>query len=45
MLSLPPVVRYMLNLVNEDLNDPLLETNVFGHKFDSPLGLAAGFDV
>lgn len=26
------------------VNDPLLETEVFGLKFPNPVGLAAGFD-
>ena len=32
------------NLVNENKNDPMFKTNLFGKEIDNPIGMAAGFD-
>tara|TARA_B100001175_G_scaffold210908_1_gene179158 strand:- start:1551 stop:2600 length:1050 start_codon:yes stop_codon:yes gene_type:complete len=32
------------NIFNEDKNNPIFETTLFGKKLDNPIGLAAGFD-
>ena len=32
------------NIFDENKNDPMFETTLFGKKLDNPIGLAAGFD-
>jgi len=32
------------NIFNENKNDPLFQTTLFGKKLDNPIGMAAGFD-
>ena len=32
------------NLMNENKNDPMFRTNLFGKEIDNPIGMAAGFD-
>ena len=32
------------NLMNENKNDPMFKTNLFGKEIDNPIGMAAGFD-
>ena len=32
------------NIFDENKNDPMFETKLFGKKLDNPIGLAAGFD-
>jgi dihydroorotate dehydrogenase len=32
------------NLVNENKDDPMFKTNLFGKEIDNPIGMAAGFD-
>jgi dihydroorotate dehydrogenase len=43
-LSLPRPIRRAAGLVNDDVNDPVLATCVFGQVFRNPIGMAAGFD-
>ena len=33
-----------VNIFDEEKNDPIFETKLFGKKLDNPIGLAAGFD-
>ena len=32
------------NLINENKDDPMFKTNLFGKEIDNPIGMAAGFD-
>ena len=32
------------NLTNENKNDPMFKSTLFGKKIDNPIGMAAGFD-
>jgi len=32
------------NFMNENKDDPMFKTNLFGKKIDNPIGIAAGFD-
>ena len=32
------------NLMNENKDDPMFKTNLFGKEIDNPIGIAAGFD-
>jgi len=33
-----------INFLEENKNDPMFETSLFGKKLDNPIGMAAGFD-
>ena len=33
-----------INFFQENQNDPIFETTLFGKKLDNPIGMAAGFD-
>lgn len=43
-LSMPKSVRFALGLIKHKECPLSLQTNVFGIKFENPVGLAAGFD-
>ena len=36
--------NFVPNILEEDKNNPLFETNLFGKKLENPIGMAAGFD-
>ena len=36
--------NFVPNILDEDKNNPLFETNLFGKKLENPIGMAAGFD-
>ena len=36
--------NFVSNIFDENKNDPMFQTNLFGKKIDNPIGLAAGFD-
>ena len=37
-------LNFVTNIFDENKNDPMFETTLFGKKIDNPIGLAAGFD-
>jgi len=37
-------LNFVSNIFDENKNDPMFETKLFGKKLDNPIGLAAGFD-
>ena len=37
-------LNFATNIFDENKNDPMFETTLFGKKLDNPIGLAAGFD-
>ena len=37
-------LNFATNIFDENKNDPMFETKLFGKKLDNPIGLAAGFD-
>ena len=37
-------LNFVTNIFDENKNDPMLETKLFGKKLYNPIGLAAGFD-
>ena len=37
-------LNLMPNLFDEDKDDPMFQSNLFGKKIDNPIGIAAGFD-
>ena len=36
--------NFVSNIFDENKNDPMFQTNLFGRQIDNPIGLAAGFD-
>ena len=36
--------NFVPNIFDENKNDPMFETNLFGRQIENPIGLAAGFD-
>ena len=36
--------NFVPNFFDENKNDPLFQTTLFGKKLDNPIGMAAGFD-
>ena len=36
--------NFVPNIMDEDKNNPLFETDLFNKKLDNPIGMAAGFD-
>ena len=36
--------NFVSNIFDENKNDPMFQTNLFGKKIENPIGLAAGFD-
>ena len=36
--------NFIPNIMDEDKNNPLFETDLFNKKLDNPIGMAAGFD-
>ena len=36
--------NFVPNIFDENKNDPMFQTNLFGKKIENPIGLAAGFD-
>ena len=37
-------LNFASNIFDENKNDPMFQTILFGKKLDNPIGLAAGFD-
>ncbi len=37
-------LNFVKNIFDENKNDPMFQTTLFGKKLDNPIGLAAGFD-
>ena len=36
--------NFVSNIFDENKNDPMFQTNLFGKQIENPIGLAAGFD-
>ena len=36
--------NFISNIFDENKNDPMFQTTLFGKKLDNPIGIAAGFD-